>query len=116
METNQGISAIGDRSMTCNQQMQAMLTAMDNIQERSARIGKSIKTSEDIAFQTNILALNASVEAARAGSAGKGIAMVADKVRNLAEESAATAQELAGQVALMKRLVDSFRLDDRYRE
>ncbi len=70
-----------------NEQMKTMLTAMDEIRDKSAKISAIIKTIEDIAFQTNILALNASVEAARAGSAGKGFAVVADEVRNLATKS-----------------------------
>ena len=67
--------------------MTNMLTAMEVIRYKSTKISEIIKTIEDIAFQTNILALNASVEAARAGAAGKGFAVVADEVRNLATKS-----------------------------
>lgn len=71
-----------------NQHMKNMNDAMLEINHSSQEIGKIIKTIEDIAFQTNILALNASVEAARAGAAGKGFAVVAEEVRNLASKSA----------------------------
>ncbi len=69
-------------------EMRELVAAMKMIEENAEHIGKIIKTISDIAFQTNILALNASVEAARAGVAGKGFAVVAEEVRNLAQKSA----------------------------
>ncbi len=83
-----------------SERMKHLLEAMEEISDASAKIQNIIGTIEDIAFQTNILALNASVEAARAGAAGKGFAVVADEVRNLAGKSAEASDKTANLIEL----------------
>lgn len=75
-----------------NGEVNKMMDAMGEIKQKSDEIRNIIKAIDDIAFQTNILALNASIEAARAGDAGKGFAVVADEVGNLASKSAESAR------------------------
>ena len=67
---------------------------IEEVYEASSKIKNITKTIEDIAFQTNILALNASVEAARAGDQGRGFAVVASEVRNLAQNSQSSAKDI----------------------
>ncbi len=73
-------------------------TSMDEINEKVTAINEAINVIDQIAFQTNILSLNAAVEAATAGEAGKGFAVVAQEVRNLASRSAEAAKEIKNLV------------------
>ncbi len=76
-----------------------VVETMSAIHQSSNKIADIISVIDGIAFQTNIVALNAAVEAARAGGQGRGFAVVASEVRNLAQRSAAAAKEIKGLIS-----------------
>jgi methyl-accepting chemotaxis protein len=96
----------GDTARDGRDAVARLVTTMTGIAASSGRISEITGVIDGIAFQTNILALNASVEAARAGQQGLGFAVVAAEVRNLAQRSAVAAREIGGLIADSVRQVD----------
>ncbi|SJZ56689.1 methyl-accepting chemotaxis protein [Selenihalanaerobacter shriftii] len=81
-----------------NQKIKTTVSTISSLDDKSQEIGQIVELINDIADQTNLLALNAAIEAARAGEHGQGFAVVAEEIRELAEETAKATNEIANLV------------------
>ena len=97
-EIGSQVSVTLDRLETVTSATQTSNERIDGLSKAAQRIGDVVALIQDIAEQTNLLALNATIEAARAGEAGRGFAVVASEVKALAEQTAKATQDISGQV------------------
>ncbi len=108
-ETEKVLGLFIDHILTVSKQSMAMVDVINDVDKHMRRIEKLLSDVQDIADQTNLLALNAAIEAARAGEAGRGFAVVADEVRDLSKNSDRFSEEIRVVVDSSKSKIDQAR-------